>query len=128
MADVDVSVSSELSPAQAWTLAANLDRFDEWLTIFGGWKSPVPDVVAKGATVSSLIKVKGFRNVIHWEVTGFDVLRRIELRGRRRAGRVGSRVRRSSIRGEPRGAADRSHGVNRVVVRDATGGSGTLTR
>jgi len=34
-----------------------------------------------GTTVSSLIKVKGFRNVIHWEVTGFDLLRSIELRG-----------------------------------------------
>jgi hypothetical protein len=86
MATVDVSVPSELSPVQAWELAANLNRFDEWLTIFGGWKSPVPAVVAKGATVSSLIKVKGFRNVIHWEVTGFDLLRRIELRGQGRGG------------------------------------------
>jgi hypothetical protein len=86
MAKVDVSVSSELSPVQAWTLAANLNRFDEWLTIFAGWKSPVPDVVAMGTSVSSLIKVKGFRNVIHWEVTGFDMLRRIELRGRGRGG------------------------------------------
>jgi hypothetical protein len=86
MAIVDVSVSSELSPVQAWGLAADLKRFDEWLTIFGGWKSSVPDVVAQGTTVSSHIKVKGFRNVIHWEVTGFDVLRRIELRGHGRGG------------------------------------------
>ncbi|MDT5300711.1 MAG: hypothetical protein QOG79_3953, partial [Mycobacterium sp.] len=38
MASVDVSVSSDLSPEQAWKLASNLHRFDEWLTIFGGWK------------------------------------------------------------------------------------------
>jgi hypothetical protein len=63
-----------------------MKRFDEWLTIFAGWKGPVPDVIAKGTAVSSLIKVKGFRNVIHWEVTGFDVLRRIELRGHGRGG------------------------------------------
>jgi hypothetical protein len=86
MANVNVSVPSELSPRQAWPLAADLNRFDEWLTIFAGWKSPVPDVVQKGTTVSSLIKVKGFRNVIHWEVTGFELLKKIEMRGSGRGG------------------------------------------
>ncbi|MCV7224935.1 type II toxin-antitoxin system Rv0910 family toxin [Mycolicibacterium komossense] len=86
MATVNVSVSSTLSPAQAWELASNLNRFEEWLTIFGGWKSAVPDDVALGTTVSSMIKVKGFRNVIHWKVTGFDLLRRIEMHGSGRGG------------------------------------------
>jgi hypothetical protein len=86
MASVDVSVSSGLSPEQAWALASDLHRFDEWLTIFGGWKSVVPDVVEKGTAVSSLIKVKGFRNTIHWQVTGYDVPKRIELQGSGRGG------------------------------------------
>ncbi|HEY9264397.1 MAG TPA: SRPBCC family protein, partial [Mycobacterium sp.] len=42
MACVDVGVSSDLSPERAWELASDLRRFDEWLTIFGGWKSEVP--------------------------------------------------------------------------------------
>ncbi len=82
MASVDVSVKSKLSPEQAWKLASDLGRFDEWLTIFGGWRSPVPDVIEKGTSVSSLIKVKGFRNTIHWEVTNYDEPHRIELCGR----------------------------------------------
>lgn len=86
MATVDVSVSSALSPDKAWALASDLDRFDEWLTIFGGWRSPVPDVIEKGTTVSSLIKVKGFRNTIHWEVTEYDEPIRIEMRGSGRGG------------------------------------------
>jgi hypothetical protein len=86
MATVNVSVSSELSPRQAWSLAADLNRFDEWLTIFGGWNGPLPESVTKGTTVASLIKVKGFRNVIHWQVTGFDVLKCIEMRGSGRGG------------------------------------------
>jgi Polyketide cyclase / dehydrase and lipid transport len=86
MATVDVSVSSALSPVKAWALASNLDRFDEWLTIFGGWRSPVPNVIEKGTTVSSLIKVKGFRNIIHWEVTEYDEPHRIEMRGSGRGG------------------------------------------
>lgn len=86
MATVDVSVSSALSPDRAWKLASDLRRFDEWLTIFGGWKSPVPDTVEKGTTVSSLIKVKGFRNTIRWEVTGYDAPAHIEMRGSGRGG------------------------------------------
>src|ERR1700712_5237989 len=81
MAGVDVSVTSELSPEQAWKLASDLHRFDEWLTIFGGWRSPVPDVIEKGTKVSACIKVKGFRNTIHWEVTDYDAPRRITLEG-----------------------------------------------
>jgi Polyketide cyclase / dehydrase and lipid transport len=81
MANVDVSVSSALTAEQAWKLASDLHRFDEWLTIFGGWRSPVPDVIERGTKVSSCIKVKGFRNTIHWEVTEYDAPHRIALRG-----------------------------------------------
>jgi Polyketide cyclase / dehydrase and lipid transport len=84
MATVDVSVSSSLSPARAWALASDLGRFDEWLTIFGGWKSEVPADVEVGTCVSSLIKVKGFRNTIHWRVTRYDEPKQIDLVGRGR--------------------------------------------
>ena len=86
MAKVDVSVSSELSPDRAWALASDLSRFDEWLTIFGGWRSDVPDQVEVGTCVSSCIKVKGFRNVVHWRVTRYDEPKQIELVGRGRPG------------------------------------------
>jgi len=81
MATVDVAVSSQLSPDDAWALASNLGRFDEWLTIFGGWRSEVPDEVDIGTCVSSGIRVKGFRNVIHWRVTRYDEPKEIELIG-----------------------------------------------
>ena len=84
MATVDVSVSSDLSPEKAWKLASDLRRFDEWLTIFGGWRSEVPTEVEVGTSVSSAIKVKGFRNVIHWRVTRYDEPKAIELVGRGR--------------------------------------------
>ncbi|MBI5736797.1 MAG: SRPBCC family protein, partial [Mycolicibacterium neoaurum] len=53
MAKVNVSVSSELTPDQAWKLASDLQRFDEWLTIFAGWRSPPPAVIEQGTKVSS---------------------------------------------------------------------------
>ncbi|CAN3129416.1 SRPBCC family protein [Mycobacterium sp. smrl_JER01] len=86
MARVDVSVTSDLSPENAWALASDLKRFDEWLTIFGGWKSPVPSQIDVDTQVASLIKVKGFRNVINWRVTRYDEPKEIELVGTGRGG------------------------------------------
>jgi hypothetical protein len=86
MATVDVAVSSDLDPDQAWALASDLGRFDDWLTIFGGWRGDVPSHVEVGTCVSSLIRVKGFRNTIHWRVTRYDEPKTIELVGRGRPG------------------------------------------
>jgi hypothetical protein len=83
---VDVSTSSDLSPASAWKLASDLSRFGDWMTIFGGWRGEVPSTIEQGTRVSSLIKVKGFRNIIHWEVTKYDEPTAIELAGRGRGG------------------------------------------
>jgi hypothetical protein len=83
---VDVSTTSNLSPAAAWKLASDLSRFGDWMTIFGGWRGKVPSTIQQGTRVSSLIKVKGFRNVIHWEVTQYDEPIAIELAGRGRGG------------------------------------------
>ena len=86
MARVNVSTSSDLSPQSAWKLASDLSRFGDWMTIFGGWRSEVPSKIEQGTCVSSLIKVKGFRNVIHWEVTRYDEPNEVELSGRGRGG------------------------------------------
>ncbi|RDH79237.1 SRPBCC family protein [Mycolicibacterium moriokaense] len=89
MAEIDVAVKTELDPPQAWKLASDLHRFDEWLTIFGGWRSEVPSTIEVGTCVSSCIKVKGFRNTIHWRVTRYDEPKLIEMSG---AGRGGVRI------------------------------------
>ncbi|WIM88922.1 SRPBCC family protein [Candidatus Mycobacterium wuenschmannii] len=86
MAQVNVSTTSDLSPQSAWKLASDLSRFGDWMTIFGGWRGDVPATITKGTRVSSLIKVKGFRNVIHWEVTRYDEPHEIELSGHGRGG------------------------------------------
>ena len=77
---------SDVEPGTAWKLASDLRRFDEWMTIFGGWHSPVLSTIEEGTRVSSCIKVKGFRNVIHWTVTRYDEPKSIELQGRGRGG------------------------------------------
>ena len=89
MATIDVAVPTDLAPQQAWKLASDLHRFDEWLTIFGGWRSEVPSTIEVGTCVSSCIRVKGFRNIIHWRVTRYDEPKLIEMSG---AGRGGVRI------------------------------------
>jgi hypothetical protein len=79
-------MSSDVEPETAWKLASDLRRFDEWMTIFGGWRGPVPSTIKKGTCVSSCVKVKGFRNIVHWEVTRYDEPKSIELQGRGRGG------------------------------------------
>jgi polyketide cyclase/dehydrase/lipid transport protein len=86
LARVDVSVSSQVEPEAAWKLASDLRRFDEWMTIFAGWRGPIPSTIEEGTCVSSCVKVKGFRNVIHWTVTRYDEPKSIELQGRGRGG------------------------------------------
>ncbi|HEY0227523.1 MAG TPA: SRPBCC family protein [Mycobacterium sp.] len=86
MAQVDVSTISDLEPEAAWKLASDLSRFGEWLTIFGGWRGEVPSTIEKGSKVASCVKVKGFRNVVHWTVTQYDEPKSIELQGRGRGG------------------------------------------
>ncbi len=51
-------MSSDVEPGTAWKLASDLRRFDEWMTIFGGWRGTVPSTIAEGTRVSSCIKVK----------------------------------------------------------------------
>jgi hypothetical protein len=86
LAKVDVSTSSDLEPDAAWKLASDLGRFEEWMTIFAGWRGELPATIEKGTKVSSCIKVKGFRNVVHWTVTRYDEPNSIELQGRGRGG------------------------------------------
>lgn len=86
MAQVDVSTTSNLEPDAAWKLASDLGRFEEWMTIFGGWRGELPATIEEGTKVSSCIRVKGFRNVVHWTVTRYDEPKSIELQGRGRGG------------------------------------------
>jgi hypothetical protein len=86
LAQVDVSTTSNLEPDAAWKLASDLGRFEEWMTIFGGWRGELPSTIEQGTKVSSCIRVKGFRNVVHWAVTRYDEPKSIELQGRGRGG------------------------------------------
>lgn len=81
-----MSVESTMTPDEAWARASDLSSFDQWMTIFGGWKSPIPDRLTEGVTIDSLIKVKGFRNTITWTITEYDQPKQIALLGKGKGG------------------------------------------
>jgi polyketide cyclase/dehydrase/lipid transport protein len=119
MATVDVAVSSDLSPQGAWALASDLRRYGEWLTIFCGWRSEVPSQIEVGTCASSCIKVKGFRNVVHWRVTRYDEPELIELVG---TGRGGIRIELRLHVGDGLHVDDDTPGTTFRVVAELSGG------
>lgn len=86
MATISVTVKMPENPQGAWDKASNLDRFDEWMTIHGGWCSPPPKTVGKGTEVESLVKVKGFKNTIRWTFVEYQEPKLIEMAGTGKGG------------------------------------------
>ncbi|RRQ25353.1 SRPBCC family protein [Rhodococcus sp. Eu-32] len=86
MATIRVTVNMPENPQGAWDKASALNRFDEWMTIHGGWCSPPPATIEKGTEVESLVKVKGFRNTIKWTFTEYKEPELIEMSGRGKGG------------------------------------------
>ena len=86
MATISVTVKMPENPQGAWNKASALDRFDEWMTIHGGWCSPPPKQLEKGTEVESLVKVKGFKNTIRWTFTEYKEPELIEMAGTGKGG------------------------------------------
>ncbi len=71
MAKVHASVEVPASPEQTWATAADLSRFDEWLTLHDGWRGAVPASIEEGTELTSVVAVMGLRNRISWRVDRF---------------------------------------------------------
>lgn len=65
----------------AWAIVSDLSRFDEWLELHEGWRSEVPDELAVGTELTSVVAVKGMRNRVTWSVVELDPPHHIALRG-----------------------------------------------
>ena len=81
MAKVSVSVDVPLSPEEAWEHASDLSRYKEWLTIHRVWRSKLPETIAKGTVVESIVEVKGMPNRITWTVAHFKPPESMALNG-----------------------------------------------
>jgi hypothetical protein len=116
MATVSVSVSVPAAPERTWATAADLSRFGEWLVLHEGWRGEVPGEIAEGVRLTSVVRVKGFRNRIAWLVEDYDPPRSLRISGR---GIGGTRV---SLVLSVRGNADASE----VEVNASVSGPTTI--
>ncbi|MBM7367463.1 type II toxin-antitoxin system Rv0910 family toxin [Gordonia hydrophobica] len=88
MAKTSDSIHVGLPPEDTFERAADLSRYDEWLVLHDGWRSPLPasDELQKGTTISSVIKAKGTRVRFAWEIEKLDRPREVVLKGSGKGG------------------------------------------
>ncbi|HEX2133285.1 MAG TPA: SRPBCC family protein [Actinophytocola sp.] len=82
MAHVHASVLVPASPARTWATAADLSRFDEWLTLHEGWRDELPAELGEGTTLTSVVAVMGLRNRVTWRIDRYTPPRGLTITGR----------------------------------------------
>ncbi|HJQ04477.1 MAG TPA: SRPBCC family protein [Nocardioides sp.] len=81
MAQLRVTGVVPASADEAWAAVSDLSRFDDWLSLHDGWRGEVPDELAAGQRIESIIKAKGIRNRIAWVIEDFSPPRHVALVG-----------------------------------------------
>jgi carbon monoxide dehydrogenase subunit G len=81
MAKLSGSIDVPLPPEEAWSHAADLSRYKEWLTIHRVWRSKLPEQLDKGTVVESIVEVKGMPNRIKWTIVHFKPPEAMTLNG-----------------------------------------------
>lgn len=81
MAKLSGSIDVPLPPEQAWSHAADLSRYREWLTIHRLWRTKPPEQLDKGTVLESIVEVKGMPNRITWTIVHFKPPEAMTLNG-----------------------------------------------
>ncbi len=81
MAEVTVSKVVPLERDRAWAVMSDLSRLDEWLELHEAWRSEIPDELAAGTQLASIVSFKGMRNRIAWTIEEFEPPDAIALAG-----------------------------------------------
>jgi carbon monoxide dehydrogenase subunit G len=81
MAKLSVSVDVPLPPEKAWAAASDLSRYKEWLSIHRVWRSKLPETLAKGTELVSIVEVKGMPNRVTWTIVNYKPPESMTLNG-----------------------------------------------
>lgn len=82
MPKVSVSATVPASPDDTWSTASDLSRLGEWLVLHEGWRGELPETIAAGAELTSVVTVKGLRNRITWLVDVYDPPHSLSISGK----------------------------------------------
>lgn len=68
MPSVSKSIKVDLPPGEAFALATDPARFDEWLTMHAGWPGGEPGAVERGSTFKQTLRIMGMPADVDWTV------------------------------------------------------------
>ena len=89
MPSVSKSIELQGSQEEAFALATDPSRFEEWLTIHDRWPQGAPDGVEEGSSFTQGIKIMGMPADVAWTVAELDSGSRLVMRG---AGPMGAQL------------------------------------
>jgi uncharacterized protein YndB with AHSA1/START domain len=81
MPSVTKSVELPGSPEEAFALATDTSRFNEWLTIHSGWPNGAPGAPQQGAQFSQTLKFMGMPADVQWTIEEVDAPSKLVMRG-----------------------------------------------
>lgn len=81
MASVTKSVEIAAPQAEAFAVATDPARFQEWLTVHNGWPDGVPPSVEPGDTFRQGVKIMGMPADVGWTVEALEPGSKLVLRG-----------------------------------------------
>ncbi len=100
MPSVTKTIKLELPPGEAFALATDPARFQDWLTLHAGWPGGVPEAAEQGATFTEKLTLMGMPADVNWTVEEKSD-QRIVLKG---GGPMGATLS-TTIHAEPDGEA-----------------------
>lgn len=75
------------APAEkVWALVTDLDRWEEWNTLFTKWKGEVPTSVEKGTQMTAVLTIMGMANTITLTADEYDPPKLVSMSGTGMAG------------------------------------------
>lgn len=103
MPAVTKTVELGMSQEEAFKLATDPSRFEEWLTLHQAWPNGAPDSTDTGAQFVQKLSIMGMPADVSWKVEAYEAPSRMALRGE---GPLGAQLA-TSITTEPGGDGTR---------------------
>jgi hypothetical protein len=79
---VNATATVPATPAHTWSVASDLSRFDEWMTLHDGWRGELPARIEEGTSLTSVVSVMGLRNRVSWRVESYRPPSTLSISGR----------------------------------------------
>lgn len=81
MPSVTKTVELSVPPEEAFKLATDPSRFEEWLTLHQAWPNGAPDSTETGSEFVEKLSIMGMPADVSWKVEAYEAPSRMALRG-----------------------------------------------